>query len=79
MEKFNGFENWMMHEAMDQYIEKAEAEVKLLETEKKNSLFAPGYFTVVGKELLDKVDTLTKANDLAARKRHAKELNNKTN
>jgi len=48
--------------------------VTLLETEKKNSLFAPGYFTVVGKELLDKVDTLTKVNDLAARKRHAKEL-----
>jgi len=64
----------MIHEAMAQYIEKAEAEVTLLETEKKNSLFAPAYFTVVGKELLDKVDTLTKVNDLAARKRHAKEL-----
>jgi len=79
MKKFNGFENWMIHEAMNQYIERAETEIKSLESKSKSSLFAPGYFTVVGKELLEKVDDLTKVNDLKSRKEHSQEIKNKPN
>ena len=57
--KFNGFEKWLINEALDSHIKQAEAEVLQAEEDGKNSLFAPGYFTMVGKELKEKVISMT--------------------
>ena len=60
--KFNGFENSLMQEAIKLYVEKAEDEVQAqianLQTGKR-LLFAPGYFTMVGEELSEKVNSMT--------------------
>lgn len=64
MKKFNGFENWIITEAVNHFITLQEASVTAMEKQGKNSLFAPGYFTMVGKDLLRHVDDLTKKKDL---------------
>ena len=62
MKKFNGYENHLMQEALKLYIEKAEDEI-LDQTanlkDGKRLMFAPGYFTMIGKELADKVNSMT--------------------
>lgn len=60
MKKFNEFELWMLTDAIHSYIQKAENDVKMAEADGHRSLFAPGYFTMVGKELIDKVESMTK-------------------
>lgn len=60
MEKLNEFENWILTEALELFKEKAEEEVK----EKNESsggryIFAPGYFTMVTKDLKRKLDYMT--------------------
>jgi len=58
---FNGFEAWFIETALLEAIENAEKQV--LEAEKNESkrlIYAPGYFTMVGKELIDKVKNHTK-------------------
>jgi hypothetical protein len=60
MKKFNEFELWFMTNAIHAFIEQAENDVKAAEADGHQSLFAPGYFTMVGKELLDKVESMTK-------------------
>ena len=56
MKKFNEFESYLIEEALTLFIEQKEAEVLRYETEGKgNCIFASGYFTMVGKELIDKV------------------------
>jgi len=59
MRKFNNFENWFIKTACENFIKQAEAEAKDVQESGKNGLFAPGYFTMVGKELLEHVDDLT--------------------
>jgi hypothetical protein len=60
MKKFNEFELWFLTNAIHEYVAQAEDEVKAAEANGHQSLFAQGYFTMVGKELLDKVDSMTK-------------------
>lgn len=60
MKKFNEFELWMLTNAIHGYVQQAENDIKLAEADGHRSLFAPGYFTIVGKELLDKVESMTK-------------------
>ena len=60
MKKFNEFELWMLTNAIHAYVKQAEKDIKLAEDDGHRSLFAPGYFTTVGKELLDKVESMTK-------------------
>jgi len=64
MKKFNGFERWFIKQAVENFIQQAEDDLIESERKGKNNLFAPGYFKMVGKELLIKVDELTLAKDL---------------
>jgi len=64
--KFNGFEKWVIQESLKLYVEKAEDEVQAqvanLQTGKR-LLFAPGYFTMIGEELSEKVNNMTLKKD----------------
>ena len=66
MKKFNGFENHLIQDAIKLYVEKAEDEVQAqiadLQTGKR-LLFAPGYFTMIGEELSEKVNNMTLKKD----------------
>ena len=57
--KFNGFENYFITTALKHAIQEAEADVLATESEGKRSLYAPGYFTSVGNEIIDKVNSMT--------------------
>ena len=57
--KFNGFEKYFIQTALKSAIEQAEEDVLAAEAEGKRSLYAPGYFTMVGNEIIDKVSSMT--------------------
>ena len=57
--KFNGFEKYFIQTALKSAIEQAEEDVLAAEAEGKRSLYAPGYFTMVGNEIIDKVNSMT--------------------
>tara|TARA_R100000951_G_scaffold26632_2_gene22568 strand:- start:1275 stop:1478 length:204 start_codon:yes stop_codon:yes gene_type:complete len=58
--KFNGFEKHILQEALQVYIEKAEQEISEQDEKPgKRFMFASGYFTMIGKELHDKVNQMT--------------------
>ena len=54
MKKLNGFDNYIINKAVKHWIEQVENSAV-----GGNLIYAPGYFTMVGKELLEKVDKLT--------------------
>ena len=63
--KFNGFENWIIKEALSLWTEEAEKQVQKTEDETGGrSIYAPGYFTMVTDELKEKVDNMTYKRDL---------------
>mgnify|MGYP001590370482 FL=1 len=69
--KLNGFENYIITEAVNNYKESAETEI--LELEKKSNkrhIISPGYYTQVCNDLLYKIDRLTLTS-------YIKERNNK--
>ena len=59
MKKFNGFEKGFIEDAIKRHIEELEIEVLAHKSNGKRLIFAPGYFTRIGGELLDKVNTMT--------------------
>lgn len=59
MKKFNGFENWFIQTAIDNAVAQAEEDVSKASKDGVNLIYAPGYFTQVGKEIKGKVDDLT--------------------
>jgi len=59
MKKFNEFELWFLTNAIHEYVAQAEANVEAAENNGR-CLFAPGYFTMVGKEMIEKIDSMTK-------------------
>jgi hypothetical protein len=59
MKKFNGFERWVLTEALTTWCDQFEAQVLADEADGHNSLFAPGYATLITKDLLDKVNDNT--------------------
>ena len=64
MKKFNGFENHLLQGALKLYIEKAEGEILQQEDRPgKRFIFAPGYFTMIGEELADKINDMTLKKD----------------
>lgn len=64
MKKFNGFENHLIQEALKLYIENAEKEIAdQAPSEGKRFMFAPGYFTMIGKDLSYKIDNMTLKKD----------------
>jgi len=59
MSKFNGYENWFITTAVKAAIAKAENDVIEAKKGGKNLIYAEGYFTMIGKDVLDHVDSLT--------------------
>ena len=57
--KLNGFENYIITEAINNYKELAEAEIETLTKTGKRPIIASGYYTQVCKDLLYKIDRLT--------------------
>lgn len=57
--KFNGFEKYFIQTALRHAIEEAEADVLAVEADGSRSLYAPGYFTHLGNEIIDKVNSMT--------------------
>ena len=61
--KFNGFEKWFITTALKHAIEEAEENIIELEHEGKRPIYAQGYFELVGKELIAKVNSMTLKRD----------------
>jgi len=57
--KFNGFEKYFIQTALRSAIEQAEVDVLAAESNGKRSIYAPGYFTMVGTEIINKVNSMT--------------------
>ena len=58
--KFNEFEEYFINTAIQHAVDTAEEDVKEMEKSGKRSLYAPGYFTLIGKELTEKITRMTK-------------------
>ena len=61
--KFNGFEKYFITTALKHAIEEAENDIKELVSEGKRPIYAEGYFRMVGKELIAKVNDMTLKRD----------------
>ena len=63
--KFNGFERWFIQTALKETIEQAEKGIKKTEDNPngKRSVYAPGFFTMIGNELIAKVNSMTLKKD----------------
>ena len=57
--KFNGFEKYFIQTALKAAIEQAEVDVLAAQSNGKNVIYAPGYFIMVGNEIIDKVNSMT--------------------
>jgi|TARA_R100000501_G_C2604442_1_gene100649 hypothetical protein len=55
MKKFNGMESNLIVDSLNYYVANLEAEIKEMETNGRNSIFAPGFYTMISKELIDKI------------------------
>lgn len=62
--KFNGFENHLITISLRKAIQSVEEEIVELERQGKKPLHASGYFTMVGANLLEKVNSMTYKKDL---------------
>ena len=57
--KFNGFEKYFIETALRHAIEEAEKDVLQANYDGNSSIYAPGYFTMVGNEIIKKVNSMT--------------------
>ena len=57
--KFNGFEKYFIQTALKNAIEEAEQDVLAARKTGKSSIYAPGYFTLVGNEMINKINDMT--------------------
>ena len=61
MKKFNGMESNLLVDSLNYYVANLESEIKKMdESGKGRSIFAPGFYTMISKELIDKVKSMTK-------------------
>ena len=60
MKKFNNMESNLLTTSLTAYIEELESEIKQMEENGKRSIFAPGFYTMIGSELIDKIKDMTK-------------------
>jgi pantothenate synthetase len=60
MKKFNGMESNLIIDALQFYVSQVEKDILELEKDGKTSIFAPGFYTMISKELKDKVKSMTK-------------------
>ena len=55
MKKFNKMESNLIVDSLNYYVANLESEIKQMEENGKPSIFAPGFYTMIAKELIDKV------------------------
>ena len=60
MKKFNGMESNLIIEALNYYVAQVEEDILEAEKDGKRCIFAPGFYTMISKELKDKVRSMTK-------------------
>ena len=60
MKKFNKMESDLLINSLNYYVAELEAEIKEMEEDGKRSIFAPGFYTMISTELIDKVNEMTK-------------------
>ena len=60
MKKFNGMECNLIVDALQFYVAQVERDILQMEKDGKRSIFAPGFYTMISKELKDKVKSMTK-------------------
>ena len=53
-------ESNLLTTSLTAYIEELESEIKQIEENGKRSIFAPGFYTMIGNELIDKIKDMTK-------------------
>ena len=73
--RFNGFENYFITNALRHAIIQAEDDILELEREGKSSIFASGYFNMIGKDLLQKIDHMTIKKDLNSKNQYKQNTN----
>tara|TARA_R100000655_G_scaffold37280_1_gene71950 strand:+ start:376 stop:570 length:195 start_codon:yes stop_codon:yes gene_type:complete len=60
MKKFNKMESDLLIDSLNYYVAELEAEIEQMEENGKRSIFAPGFYTMISTELIDKVKEMTK-------------------
>jgi len=60
MKKFNQMESNLIVDSLNYYVANLESEIKQMEKNNKRSIFAPGFYTMISDELIDKVKDMTK-------------------
>ena len=60
MKKFNKMESNLICDALFFYVNQLEKDIVDMEEAGKRSIFAPGFYTRISNELIDKVKTMTK-------------------
>ena len=60
MKKFNGMESNLICDALQFYVAQVERDILQMEKDGKRSIFAPEFYTMISKELKEKVKTMTK-------------------
>lgn len=59
MQKFNQLESNLLIDALNSYISQVEKDILKMEEAGKPSIFAPGFYTMISKELQQKVKAMT--------------------
>lgn len=60
MKKFNQMESDLLVSSLRFYVANLESEIEQMEKGNKRSIFAPGFYTMISNELIDKVKDMTK-------------------
>ncbi len=60
MNKFNGMESNLIIDALQFYVAQVERDILKMEEDGKRSIFAPGFYTMISKDLKEKVKSMTK-------------------
>ena len=60
MKKFNRMESNLIIDALQFYVAQVERDILQMEKDGKRSIFAPGFYTMISKDLKDKVKSMTK-------------------
>ncbi len=60
MKKFNQMESDLLVSSLRAYVANLESEIEQMEKDGKRSIFAPGFYTMISNELVDKVRDMTK-------------------
>jgi len=60
MKKFNKMESDLLIDSLNYYVSELEAEIEQMQDIGKTSIFAPGFYTMISTELIDKVKEMTK-------------------